>query len=228
MYYTQPNYRYMSNVQNHYRHEVSTIKVIGEGVVSIQPDQVKVTVGVITEDKELKKAQQENARRTTNVIQSLTSLGIPSDQIRTVNFAAYPVYDFVEGEQIFKGYKVEHKLRVTINQIKNVGTVVDTAVNNGVNFVSQIEFSVSNQDKSYRQALSISIINAIEKAKTIAQTLQVQLINTPLKITEHTTQQKGPVPFTESQVVMAADTTPIEAGTLEIKAEVTALFSFYT
>jgi uncharacterized protein len=201
------------------------IKVTGEGEVAVQPDLASVNVGVITEGKELIGAQQQNSISVTKVINSLLSLGIDNKLIKTFDYRIESVYDFDQGKQIFRGYKITHILQVQIEDLSLIGKVVDTAVQNGANYVANVEFTSRNKESYYHQALTLAVNNAIAKAKTIASTLSVTLNSTPVLVVEG----GSPVqPYESMQVtyLKGVNTTQLEPGQLLIKANISAEFQY--
>ncbi|MFO1443510.1 SIMPL domain-containing protein [Bacillus sp. Bva_UNVM-123] len=221
VYYHQPN-RQMQVKKESKR---NIIRVIGEGKITVKPDQAKVTLGVMTEDMELQKAQQNNAIIIDKIQKSLVALSIPEEQIQTIRYSVQPQYDFIEGKQHFRGYQVEHLLLIMIDQMDGVGKVVDTAVNNGANIISGISFTISDSNYYERQALSAAVLDAYQKAETIANTLKVHLIG-PRLISENPTQQGGPIPYQSTALMKSDTTTPIQAGTIQISSQVTADFEY--
>src|SRR5690606_20881763 len=99
--------------------------------------------------------QKENTNATTNIVEALLQLGIPKENIQTTQYSIDIQYDFEDGKQIFRGYKVTHLLQVTVENIEQTGLIVDTAVNNGANTVSNIQFTLQNPDIAYNHALSL-------------------------------------------------------------------------
>ncbi|MBS4205529.1 SIMPL domain-containing protein [Lederbergia citrea] len=204
----------------------NVIEVTGEGKVTVQPDQAEITLGASTEDLSLMKAQKSNALIISNIKKALNQIGIRDEQIQTVNYSIYPQYEYIEGKQIFKGYKVEHLLHITVKQFQNAGLVVDTAVGHGANNVSGIKFDTSNHNQYYQQALSLAVINAHQKAETIANTLRVQLIRVPISVTENLRTYGGPIPYQTFEFVKSEAVTPIQPGTMDIISTVTAKFTY--
>ncbi|MCR2821684.1 SIMPL domain-containing protein [Lederbergia panacisoli] len=202
------------------------IQVIGEGKVSVQPDHAKVTLGASTEDKALQVAQEENAVIITEIKKALNQIGITDKQIQTTDYSIYPQYDFANGKQEFRGYKVDHLLQISIHHIESTGLVVDTAVKHGANTISGVKFEVSNYNQYYKEALSMAVINAYEKAETIASTLKVRLVKTPILVTENEKLPGGPIPLEAAAFVKSAATTPIQPGILDIKSTITATFEY--
>nr|GGG83687.1 hypothetical protein GCM10011398_31570 [Virgibacillus oceani] len=204
--------------------ESRVMTVTGNASLSVEPNVVTIQLEVVTENDELKVAQQENANTINQVIQSLLQLGIPRENIQTASYNIFPKYDYVDGKQVFRGYEVTHALSVTINSINQAGTIIDAAVQNGVNRVSNIEFTVDDKDNYYQQALSAALENATAKAETIAETLQVNLDPYPIKIVENFNER--PVAFQTFATAEKSSATTIEPGQIMIAANVTAQFQF--
>lgn len=201
------------------------IKVSGEGELAVQPDTASVNLGVITEKKELIAAQQQNSQESAKVIDSLVSLGISKEHIQTFDYRIESNYDYEQGKQIFRGYKITHILQVKIDDLSTIGKVVDTAVQNGVNYVSNVQFKVKNKDAYYQQALKLALSNSLQKAITIAGSLNVTLMQTPILVVEG-----GPTiqPFsyqTEAMVKGIAST-QIEPGQIIVRASVLAEYHY--
>ncbi|MGA5690256.1 SIMPL domain-containing protein [Cytobacillus pseudoceanisediminis] len=228
MYYYQPFIRNSVQTGSQSRSNRNILRVSGEGKLAVQPDQANIKLGVLTEGKELMKAQEQNAAAISNVKKAINAIGITDQQIQTSDFTIFPQYDFVDGKQIFRGYRVEHILGITVDEIENTGLVVDTAVDNGANTIRGIHFETENHSELYRQALSLAVMDAYKKAETIASALRVQLISTPLSVAERTLGMEQPVSFQSSTFVKSAVSTPIQPGTIDIVSQITAEFTYYS
>jgi len=215
--YYQPPYRNLRSKPN-------VIRVSGEGKVTIQPDHVEIRLGVSTNNRNLAQAQEENARAISNIKKTLIQMGISEKQIKTIDYSIYPQYDFVEGKQVFKFYKVEHMLLIHVLDISQAGPVVDAAVNQGANLVSGIRFGTSNYDQYYKQALSLAVIDAGKKAGAIADTLNVQLSIAPLSIIENMPDLA--VPYHAQTFVKGVTSTSFQPGTMDVVSSVTAEYAY--
>ena len=127
--------------------------VEGKGQITVKPDQAKLTMGVVTENPQVQIAQQENAMISKRVIEAFKQIGIEENAIKTSIYSVQPRYDYVDGRSILKGYEVEHQLEVTVKDLSKVGTVYDIAIKNGANRSGGVQFSVTNPDAYYREAL---------------------------------------------------------------------------
>lgn len=201
------------------------ITVNGNGKIDAQPDYVQIQIEVRTEGKEVSLAQQENARIMNRVIGSLVALNIPREAIQTAAYTISPNYDYIEGRQVFRGYEVQNAITVKIIDISQAGMVIDTAIQNGANQVSAIQFKIKDSDAYYQMALNLALINAMAKAKSMAETMHVPLQPIPIEIIEES-QNITPVPYKSVQFSSQEMMTPIEQGSVPITASVRVKFRF--
>lgn len=201
------------------------MKINGAGAVQAEPDTAVIRLGVTTQDESLEAAQQENAKTTAAVIDALLELGIPKKQLQTSSYNIEPQYDYVEGKQEFRGYKVTNTLSITLKELQRVGEVIDLAVSKGANNVYDIDFTVQSPSAYYKQALELAVKDAVSKAVKISRTLEVALDETPYRIIE----QSSITPLTESPAAkFSVAATPILSGQLTITARIEASFSYWS
>ncbi|WP_166639379.1 SIMPL domain-containing protein [Aureibacillus halotolerans] len=199
-----------------------TITVTGHAEASAPPDTVQLTIGVTTEGKSVSVVQKENARAIDNIMTALKREGVSEQLIQTATYQISPQYDYVDGKQVFRGYRVTHLLDVTVRDVSNVGNIIDAAVAAGANEISSVQFTVEDADLLQQQALRGATLNAIEKADSIADALKVELNETPISVVE-LTQNIG-----QPKMVMfqAAESTQLQPGTFTLYAQVEAVFEY--
>ncbi|SUY66897.1 SIMPL domain-containing protein [Clostridium tetani] len=198
-------------------------KVIGVGSLKVQPDMAIVSLGIITEDKSLEKAQRENAKISDRVIRELQNMGIDRRDISTANYNIEAQYDYVDNKRVFRGYRVTNILSVNIRDITKVGEIIDASVKNGANNVGNVSFTISNPKHYNNRALKLAVENAVEKAMVIGNTLKVQVNTIPCSVKEVRPTEK----FRENTAMFQATaTTPIMPGELTISATVEAIFVY--
>ena len=206
------------------RHNQQTVKVTGEATLQATPDQAIITLGVQTENVDPKIAQQENSQTISEIIEVLKELGINESNIKTSDYRMDPQYNYVEGKEVFKNYKVQHMLQIKTKDIQKVGSIVDAAVKQGANSVSNVRFSLANSESYYNQALTIALNNAHEKAMTLTRAIDVPLHPIPVGMEEITT-AAPPVVYQTTSFVKAS-TTPIMPGELQITATVRVEYKY--
>lgn len=211
---------YSTNAQSLKKGE---LKINGTATIKIEPNIAIVNLGVVTEDINLEKAQRENAIKATSIINELLKFNIPKEDISTFTYNIEPQYDYIEGKQIFRGYKVTNILSVTIRDLSKVGQIIDAAVSKGANRVDNIKFTVENPSPYYNKALSLAIINAINKARQVENTLKVNMFKIPYKIIEQSSTEN--VQEVAGFKALAA-TTPILPGQITITSNIEAFFYY--
>ncbi|REK71385.1 SIMPL domain-containing protein [Paenibacillus paeoniae] len=201
-----------------------TIEVVGEGHVSAAPDRTLITLGAATENKDVQPAQSENAEISTAIIEALTGLGIPRSHIQTKSYTVEPQYDYEDGKQVFRNYKVTHLLLITLDGIAAAGKVIDTAVTSGANLVVDISFASSESEKHEAEALALAVQDAQAKAASIAAALGVSISAVPCKVQQIVRDSES---VRYKSALMASDaSTPIEPGQLTFKAAVRVWYLF--
>lgn len=203
--------------------QIKTIRVNGKAKIAVEPDTVIVRMDVHTEALSLTQAQQENAQRMEKVIHSLLNLGIRQEDMQTTAFTIQPMYDYVENKQVFRGFEVKNELTVSFDEAEAAGKIVDTAVEHGINHVSEIRFSTENHTYFYKQAVIMALEDAVSIAFAMAEKMQLQLDPYPIKIDEISNK-----PQMQGQTFSLAykDTTPIEPGRIVISAGVQVVFQY--
>lgn len=199
--------------------------VIGNGEIVAQPEYVQIQLEVRTEGKDVSLAQQENAIIMNRVIDSLVALNIPREAIQTTVYTISPNYDYIEGRQELRGFEVQNAISVKITDISQAGTVIDTAIQNGANHVSAIQFKIEDSDAYYQQALNLALVNAIGKAKSMAETMHIPLRLIPIEIIEES-HNVTPIFYKAVQMSNQEFITPIEQGRISINASVRIKFQF--
>src|SRR5699024_1060401 len=198
------------------------ITVSGTGNLSIDPNLAFIQMEVISNNQSLSEAQQENTKVMGEVIGALTKLGISRENIQTTAYTIQPKYDYSNGKQVLRGYTVRNAINVKISQMEQAGKIIDTAVEAGVNRITNIRFTVENAEIYYDQALKFALEEALRKAEIMAGEMQLFLNPKPVSITENISES----PSGPRTVATADSTTPIEPGQLNIKAVVTVRFSY--
>ncbi|WP_110112343.1 SIMPL domain-containing protein [Bacillus sp. CGMCC 1.16541] len=216
--YTPPPYH------NQQRTQDRSVTVIGRGEVEAIPDTISLVIGVRTEDENVKDALQINSLTSTQMIEALNNNGISGDQIQTKSFTVNPKYDYSDGKTTLIGYEVQHLFTIKVKDVKQAGEVYDVAITNGANIAQDIQFSVSNPEPFYNEALREAILNAQEKAQTIAKTIQVTLNPFPTEIVESSQlRESSPKVFGLGSVSAAP---PIQAQELTISAIVKVVYHY--
>lgn len=157
-----------------------TISVTGIGVTKAKPDRVLMSLSVITQADSAEEAISENSVKMDRVTKALKDMGVTEDQIETFAYSLTPIWDYSDrNTPRITGYTCSNTIRVTIMDLNKIGGIIDGTVSAGANYVSSLQFTVSNE--ALRQleleALRTAVKDADSKAKAIANAAGVTLIN---------------------------------------------------
>jgi uncharacterized protein YggE len=210
----------------------NTISLSGTGTVTVTPDQVQVRLGVETRASTASEAQQMNAEKMSNVIETLKEAGVPEEKIKTSGFSLTPVTAKTEEpwrsdlEYEVVGYICSNNVVFTVDEISTAGDIIDLAVTAGANTVQGVYFTVSDEKAAelQNQATQMAVKDAEAKAKLIAETAGVTIVGpTSLSI--------GGFYMPEYRAYDAvasapASNTPILPGQIDVSVTVQAIYTF--
>ncbi|MHC0035967.1 SIMPL domain-containing protein [Pseudoneobacillus sp. C159] len=221
MYYDYP---YSTVYRNQNIEKEKIIKVMGEGAVTATPNVVSATFGVISEGKDLNTVQNENSETISRIISVLTSFQVPSKSVQTFDYQVTSEYDYIDGKQVFRGYRVQTLLKVMINHVNQLGQIINRVIEAGANYVSNVQFKVLEPEQFNLLALKEALRNAHEKAETIVNELKVKWNSTPLRVEE----VKRSFGLIEPQMtfVKGASTEQFQPGILRFSAEVLVKYRY--
>ncbi|MBD3251147.1 DUF541 domain-containing protein [Candidatus Uhrbacteria bacterium] len=153
-----------------------TISIEGEGTITSRPDIARLNVGVISEGQEVKTAQDENTKQVNDIIKALSALGIADEDIQTSNYQVFPQYNYREGEQELRGYRVSQSLSIKIRDLEKIGDVLAKAGELGSNEIHGISFDLDDPSALEADARTKAIVDAKTKADVLADTLGVKIV----------------------------------------------------
>jgi uncharacterized protein len=200
----------------------SSIRVTGEAAVTTKPDQAQIDVGVVTEAKNAQAAATENAEKLDAVLGELRkALGLGAD-IKSTSYSLTPVYHYPKegGTPTITGYSATNVIQVKTSELTQVGKIIDTATQSSANRIQSLQFTLKDEQAVYIQALREAVTKARAKAEAIASALGLKTVRV-LSVEEG-----GPLSrpvYAEGMQARAAAPvqTPVEPGTIEVRARVT-------
>jgi uncharacterized protein YggE len=155
--------------------ERNTITVSGEGKVVVIPDLAKITLGMQVERKTVADAQAENTRIMNAIIEKVKSFEVDKKDIQTSSYNISPVYDYVDGRSVLRGYQVSQNIAVKVRNLDRVGDIIGAAGSLGANQVGGIDFTTDDIEKVKQEARIKAMENAKDKAEALADVTGVDL-----------------------------------------------------
>lgn len=198
---------------------VSSIRVIGEAVVTGKPERAQIDVGVLTQEKQSQSATTQNARQMDTVVTALHKLLGPDADIKTINFTLNPDYQYrpIGGKPSVSGYTAVNIVRVTIDDLNKVGSVIDTATQAGANHIESVRYTARDLQMLHSQAVHDAALKAKANAEALASALNLKIIRT--LTVEETGEPPGPPPDAVGPDAGPVPT-PAQPGSLVVTANV--------
>jgi len=196
-----------------------SIRTNGDAVVTAKPDRAEIDVGVVTQADSSQAAASQNAQKLATVLTKVKTLIGTNADIKTISYSLSPNYRYPTGggEPTITGYTATNVLRITLDDLTQVGKVIDTATSSGANRIQSLRFTLKDSQAVEAEALTQAAAEARKKADTLAAALDLRIIRV-LSVSE-----SSPVVVPVRDVGYArAETasTPIEPGTIEVRANV--------
>lgn len=211
--------------------------VNGEGFILKPADQIELVVDVMTEDKDPKKAVEENNRLMNRTLENLNRLGLSKDEYQTSRYQLQPVYTIPPKDhktteaQAIDHYVVHHTLTIKTQQLNLKNDIVGAVVEGGTNQIISLNFSILNTQSYREEAIALAAQNALENARALALAAKVKITKVlSLSIDQLSDQSKNPIPrMAMAKLEGGANYNPsLQEGPIEIYATVTAILEIST
>jgi uncharacterized protein len=196
----------------------------GEAVITVEPDQADIDIGVVTQARNAPDAAKENAEKLARVMAEVKKLLGKGDELKTASYSLNPSYRYPQGgKPEIVGYMATNVLRIKTGNLENVGKIIDAAMKSGANTIQRLLFTLKDEQSAQLQALRLASAKAKAKAEEMANALGLKIVRI-LAVNEG---ERGVRPIIPPQArgaqadVMAAAQTPVEAGTIEVRSSVT-------
>lgn len=166
----------------------STITVSGTGETSVIPDVGEFSFAVIKEAKEAGDAQEQVSTTMNALLSYLEEFGADEKDVKTTSYHISPRYEFRQelrpvgspfpntGKRELVGYEVSHWVSVKVRSLDVLGSVLAELGTRGATNVSNVRFTVEDEQVVRDEARERAIDDAKEKAKVLARDLGVSLV----------------------------------------------------
>jgi uncharacterized protein len=205
---------------------LSSIRVTGDARVTAKPDRVQIDIGVITRAALSADAATQNARDVDAVLAAVRKAAGSAAALKTISYSLSPNYRYrpKEGEPTIEGYTALNVVQVTLDDLGRMGPVIDAATQAGANRIQGIQFTLRDPDAVRTQALREAATRARAEVDVLAAALGLKVLRV-LTVDENSPRIVPLRVYSAAARTMAAEAaappTPVEAGTLDITADVT-------
>ena len=201
------------------------ISVTGTSEINVAPDQVVLSLGVESRDKDLSVAKTQSDARTKRVLRLAHDAGVEPKDIETSALTMGAVYSEEKVPRLL-GYEVSQTTTITLRDLSKYESLMTKLLQAGINRVNGINFGIAETRKYRDEARSKAIRAAKEKAVAMAADLG-QTVGKPWDISEESgwnEYQFAANNVTGGMRTREAEESTIAPGELTIRASVKVSF----
>ncbi|KKW30411.1 MAG: hypothetical protein UY72_C0013G0021 [Candidatus Uhrbacteria bacterium GW2011_GWD2_52_7] len=152
-----------------------TINVSATGKASAVPDIATVDLGVTVTSTTANSAQDQNTEKMNALVDAMKGLGIEEADLQTSSYSVNPQYNYNVSPAVVTGYEASQTLTVTIRDNTKIGTVIETAGNNGATDVGSLYYEFEDDSAVLAEARDEAIADARNQAEVIAEAMGANL-----------------------------------------------------
>lgn len=146
------------------------IETLGVSQIQVEPDMADLTVEVSVTEKTAKAAKDNSDAAVAKFIARLIAAGVTKDQIQSANLNLQPQYVYVQDKAPeLSGYTASRQITVTITDLSRLNTILDSALEEGMNRVNNIALKSSKEAEYVAKARQAAIVDAKQKAESLAK-----------------------------------------------------------
>lgn len=171
--------------------------------VESEPDMVTMSAGVTTRAPTAVEALRQNSRDMRAVIERLEALGIAERDIQTSGISLNADFDFdrEQRRQIFRGYEVSNRVSVKLDDIDDVGAILDSLVEAGATDLSGPDFGLDDDTDERAAARARAVERAQAQAQEYAALAGYDSVRL-LSIGENIRESSRPMPRQRGEAIM--------------------------
>ncbi|PTS88704.1 MULTISPECIES: SIMPL domain-containing protein [unclassified Caulobacter] len=204
----------------------TTFNLSAFGETQVAPDMATLSLGVQTDAPTAAEALKANGVRMTQVIAALRKAGIAERDIQTSGLSLNAQYTYEQNQPPkLSGYQASNQVTVIVRDLTRLGQAVDATVGAGANTLGGISFGLQNPQAA-EDAARLAAVKALQaKADLYARATGykvVRLVNLGEGGGYNPAPQ--PIPMFAMAKREMADATPVAAGELKVRVDVSATY----
>ena len=206
----------------------------------LSPDTVDISIAVVTSDtKSMQKATEQNKEISGKIYTELKTMikAQNGDYVKTSDFSAQPIYNYVNNKRVFNKYEVSNRVIVHTKSIEKAGAMIDKAIAIGATNIDSLNFTLSSYETQCDELLSTASKKTRTRADLMAAaagTIITGVKNLSGSCSSTGNNQRVQYRMLAKNVTLgaamdsaeaaAAPETPIETGAIKIYANVSASY----
>lgn len=206
---------------------VATISVPGRGVERVEPDLVRIRLGVVVVRSTPGDARSVAATAMDAVVAALHAGGVKPADVRTALVALDPVRDYgADAAPRISGYQLTNSVEAVVRSVGDAGALLDSALAAGATSVDGLSFELADPSTVQSRARRGAVADARARALELAEEAGLRLGDVVAIVEDGALPPSRPRPFADALMKSSAEVaTPIAAGVLEVEARVSVTFA---
>lgn len=172
---------FMALSQIHAQESKSLVTVTGEGKVKVVPDEVSVSVSVVSKGVKATDVKKANDSKIDAVLKYLKKMGVAAADFQTKRVSLNDQYDY---EKKKHNYVANQSIQILLRDLSKYDEIMEGLVDAGINKIEQVEFQSSKIELYKSEVRKLAVQNAKVKAQDYAGALG-QKIGAAYTITEN-------------------------------------------
>lgn len=153
------------------------ISVSGKAEKTFEPDKVDIVLSIEGRDKELTIAKRKHDELLNALHNVAERFDVDKKNLRTLSNSIQPRYEYrnKENQRVLTGYTASHRVEITFTQLNKIGEFVNAITRAGIDKLQSMRFGLLQSDAAQREVMLLAVKDAKDKAKAIANTLDVDM-----------------------------------------------------
>jgi hypothetical protein len=158
--------------------------VAGDAEIKVIPNQVLISLGVETRDRNLGVARVQNDTAVRSVLVAIAKFQIDATDVQTDFIQVNIVYQS-SAQTIVDHYVVEKAIAVTLKDVSKFEPLLSAVLEAGANHIYNVEFMTTDLRKYRDQARALAAKAAIEKASDLAAAAGLKVVGKPMNVSSY-------------------------------------------
>lgn len=209
---------------------VPSLTLNAQATLQRNPDELTMTVGVVSIGSTAEKALDENNDKMHAIIASLEKMGMTKSEYQTSQFSIHPTYTPYpkdappDWRAAINGYEVNNSILIKTDRIAQAGHIIDRVNKAGANSIDNISFGLKDSRLYWEEAVKAAVGNARADAEAMAAVADVALVRLLLISLDGRNVVQPRVNAVRFAKMEMASAPPIEAGEFSVTAGVSVTY----
>ena len=160
------------------------VSVTGDAEIKVIPNQVLISLGVETRDRNLAVARVQNDNAVRSVLDAIGRFQIDATDVQT-DFIQVNIRYQSSAETVVDHYVVEKSIVVTLKDVSKFEPLLTAVLEAGANHIYNVEFMTTELRKYRDQARALAAKAAIEKASDLAAAAGLKVVGKPMNVSSY-------------------------------------------